>query len=583
MESRSARGEKILAVYLKKLGSRGITGVEASLEDGVLFLTGDVPTLEDRLTAGFEGAKIKKKYRLRGVVNDVTVNQRSSVPMSLPSINDTLLEGRRFDAVIIGGGIIGTAAARELSRWNISIAVLEKEEDLGLHASSRNDGMVHPGFAASPGTLKASYNVRGNRLYTRASEELGFTLRRPGSILLFSHPAMILLLPVFKRRCRKNGVSGGRWVSRRTLARWEPELTDKQRGGFLLPTAGIISPQEVVLAYGENAASNGVEFFFHTAVTGMEKQGDIITRIVTNRGTLSAGVVLNAAGVWADQVADYAGDRFFSIHPRKGVDAIVDKKQKDSLNHIVGMPSLRGNRRSHSKGGGLVLCVEGNLLLGPTAEEVLDREDYTTHQKDLAILKKHMELDRRLRESDIITYYAGTRSATWEEDFIVQPSDRVANLVYAAGIQSPGVASAPAIAEDLAAFAVKILEKSGAVGPRPDFNPHRTPRPVLAELSEEERRRWIEKDPAYGRIVCRCEEVSEGEIRDTLRGGLPATTVDGVKRRTRAGAGRCHGGFCLPRVMEIMARETGKDLGDIPRGGDGSWILMKRKETVNGK
>jgi glycerol-3-phosphate dehydrogenase len=581
MGSRRTRGDKILAGYLKKLGRKGITGVKAALEDGVLKLTGDVTALEARLTAGFEGAKLRKKYRLRGVVNDVTVKRRSSVPMGLPSIKDTLLEGRRFDAVIIGGGIIGTAAARELARWNLSIAVLEKEEDLGLHASSRNDGMVHPGFAASPGTLKAAYNVRGNRLYTRAAEELGFTLQRPGSILLFSHPAMVLLLPVFKRRCRQNGVPGGRWVSRRTLARWEPELTEKQRGGFFLPTAGIISPQETILAYGENAAANGVEFFFHTAVTAMEKQGDRITRVITNRGTLSAGVVINAAGLWADQVAHYAGDRFFSIHPRKGVDAIVDKKQKESLNHIVGMPSLRGNKKSHSKGGGLVLCVEGNLLLGPTAEEVLDREDYTTHEKDLAILKKHMELDRRLRESDIITYYAGTRAATWEEDFIVQPSDRVANLVHAAGIQSPGVASAPAIAEDLAAFAVKILEKSGTVEPRHGFNPHRIPRPVLAELPEEDRRQWIEKDPAYGRIVCRCEEVSEGEIRDALMGPLPAATVDGVKRRTRAGAGRCHGGFCLPRVMEIMARETGKDLGDIPLRGDGSWILMKRKEPAD--
>lgn len=582
MGSKGCSGDRITARLVKNLKKRGITGVAAAVVDGVLILTGDAASLDDRLAAGYAGVRVKKRHRLRGVVNDVTVNRRSSAPMALPSVRDALLDGRRFDAVVIGGGIIGVAAARELARRDLSIAVLEKEEDLGLHASSRNDGMVHPGFAAPPGTLKAACNVRGNRLYSRAAEELGFSFRRPGSLLLFSHAAMVLLLPLFRRRCRKNGVPGGRWVSRRTLARWEPNLTERQRGGFFLPTAGIISPQEVVLAYGENAAANGVEFFFNTAVTGMEKQGDAITGIVTNRGTLTAGVVINAAGVWADLVAELAGDRFFSIHPRKGVDAIVDKKRKDSIRHIVGMPSLRGNRKSRSKGGGLVLCVEGNLLLGPTAEEVLDREDYTTHRKDLVMLKKHLELDRRLGESDIITYYAGTRAATWEEDFIVQPSDRVANLVHAAGIQSPGVASAPAIAEDLAAFAVNILEKSGPVGLRPGFNPLRSPRPVLSELSEEERRAWIAKDPAYGRIVCRCEEISEGEIRDALRGPLPATTVDGVKRRTRAGAGRCHGGFCLPRVMEIMARETGKELSEISRGGEGSWILLKRGEHADG-
>lgn len=227
--------------------------------------------------------------------------------MELPDLEDDLLGGRYFDVVIIGGGIIGTAAARELARFNLSIAVLEKEEDLGLHASSRNDGMVHPGLAAPPGSRKAAYNVRGNALYTQAAEELGFSLKRPGSLLLFRRSWMFLLVPVLNNRCRRNKVPGARWVSRHTVARWEPSLTREQRGGFFMPTAGIVSPQEVVLAYGENAAANGVEFFFQTAAVGLEREGNRITAVNTNRGTLGAGVVINAAGIWADRIAAHGG------------------------------------------------------------------------------------------------------------------------------------------------------------------------------------------------------------------------------------------------------------------------------------
>lgn len=569
---------KIYNYISKKLSAVQSESVSIDFKGGVIFLTGDVSTLEDRLDIGFRAAKAKKKYGLEGVVNDITVDGKSSAPMGLPDIKDNLLEGKSFDVVIIGGGVIGVATARELSRWNLSIAIVEKEEDLGLHASSRNDGMIHPGMAAKPGSLKAKYNVRGNELYTRASEELDFVLKRPGSLFLFKRPSMRFLIPILKRRCHQNGVSGGRWVNRKTLAEWEPALTKKQHGGFFLPSAGIVSPQDVVLAFGENAASNGVEFFFHTVVKGFQMDKKRISRVETNRGTLSAGIVINTAGVWADKIAEYANDRFFSIHPRKGVDAILDKRKGNALNHIMGMPSLIGRKNSHSKGGGLVPCVEGNILVGPTAEEVLDREDYSTHKHELDGLRRHIMLDSLLDTGDIITYYAGTRAATWEEDFIIQGSKKIENLVHGAGIQSPGFASAPAIAEDLASIAVNLMGEKVELWK--DFNPIRKAAPLLSELSEKERLKWIEKDPAYGRIVCRCEQVSEGEIRDSLKGHLPATSVDGVKRRTRAGAGRCHGGFCLPRVMEIMAREKGIPLDEIRKSGNGSWILQDREDAA---
>ena len=498
--------------------------------------------------------------------------------MKLPSFKDDLLEGRAFDVIIIGGGITGVTAAREFSRYNLKIALLEKESDLGLHASGRNDGMIHPGMAARPGSLKAKYNVRGNELYTRASEELDFKLERPGSLLLFSSVWSNLLSPVLSLRCRKNGVPGAKHLSRRKVAEMEPFLASGQKGALFMPTAGIVSPMEVVLAYGENAAHNGVEFFFDTAVTGFEISDGRITGITTNRGRLEAGLVINAAGIWADRIAEGAGDRFFSIHPRKGVDAILDKKKRKYQKHIAGMPSLIGSGKSHSKGGGIVPCVEGNILIGPTAREVLDREDFTTSREEMEELKHHFDLNSRLDYRDIITYYAGTRAATWEEDFVVGLSERIENLIHAAGMQSPGLASAPAVAEDIVRTGVEVLSRKMTVEKNPRFNPVRKSPPKPSELSPDEKETLIARDPAYGRIVCRCEEISEGEVRDALRGPLPAGSVDGIKRRTRAGAGRCHGGFCLERVMEIIAGDKGIELDGVNRNGEDSWILTAREE-----
>ncbi len=578
MENNVKSEKRIIRRLRMKLDNIGIHGITIQLIDGIITLSGNTDSIDERVSAGYIGARIVRKSKIRGFVNDITVKGEGFFDMPSPLFEDDLLEGRVFDVVIIGGGVIGTSAARELSRYKLSIALLEKEEDLGLHASGRNDGMIHPGLASPPGSRKAYYNVRGNALYTKAAAELGFSLKRPGSLLLFHRFWMILLVPVLKIRCLQNRVPGTRYLSRKKIAALEPSLTGEQHGGFLMSTAGIVSPQKVVLAYGENAAQNGVKFFFNTSVTGITKEGNRISSITTNRGEIKAGVVINAAGIWADKIADFAGDRFFSLHPRKGVDAILDRKSGRFLNHIAGMPSLIGNSKSHSKGGGLVPCVEGNILLGPTASEIGMREDYSTHSGDIDELKTHLELNRDLSISDIITYYGGIRAASWSEDFIIQPSDRVENLVHAAGIQSPGLASAPALAEELASMVLCRLKISRPVEKSPDFNPVRIPPPVLAELSLEERLRWIEKDPAYGRIICRCEEISEGEVRDSLTGLLPARSVDGVKRRVRAGAGRCHGGFCLSRVVEIISGELKIPITGVTRNGAGSWLLMERKE-----
>jgi len=580
LEGKHAMGTGLKAVK-KALKKAGLTGVEAHEWRKSVVLTGRAPSWDDKIRAGY--AATKKGYK--GVVNDIVAEGVEADVMSIPSTTDSLLEGRHFDVVVIGGGVIGSAIARELSRYNITIALLDKEDDLAIHASSRNDGKIHPGLAASPGSLKAHYNVRGNRAYTKVCEELGVELKRPGSLVLFSNPFIKLILPFLKARARKNGVDGYQYLSKKEVNEIEPNTTTHQHGAFFLPSTGILSPYKLTIAFAENAVQNGAEVFLCTAVLGFDMEDNHIARIKTNRGTFSASVVINAAGIWADKIADFANDRFFSLHGRKGVEAVLDTKTGHYQRRIMAMPHLF-QTSSKTKGGGLVITNEGNLLIGPTAEEVPYRELYTTEQQDIDALMKHIKLNTRLNISDIITYFAGIRACTYEEDFIIEASEYIDNLVHAAGIQSPGLASAPAIAEDITAIVIDKLKKLQDVTTRENFNPYRKAIPEMKDLSLEERARYIRENPAYGRIVCRCEEISEGEIRDTLRSPIPVTTLDGLKRRARVGAGRCHGGFCTPRVLEIMSEELHMNMTEITKKGKYSEFLLdetKRNITYSDK
>lgn len=582
--------DRKIAALKRALKKKGLEGLRLSREGQSIRLQGETESWEEKVRAGYTAAG----RGFKGVLNDITVRGVDEPEMSRPELRDEALEGRQYDVIIIGAGVIGCAAARELSRWNLSVGVLEKEKDAAKQASGRNDGMIHPGFAASPGSLKAAYNTRGNRMYDQWAEELDLEFQRPGSLLLYRTPFTRLLAPYFRYRCRKNGVDGRyRSLSAKEVRRMEPHVTDKQYGAFFMPSAGIVSPYRVTLALAENAAANGCRFHFDTVLEGIEGLGGVEGRegidepkapaggdqtfgVKTNRGTLKCRVLINAAGVWADRVASMAGDRFFSIHGRKGTDAILDKSCGVFQTRIAGMPRLLGSKNSHSKGGGVVPCVEGNILLGPTAEEVPHREDYSTDKKTFDRLLEQLSLNKKLESRHIINYYSGVRAATWEEDFILGPSEKNPRLIHAAGIQSPGLASAPAIAEDLAQWTVEALESAGRrVVPNEGFNPRRKDIPRVKDLSREERDSLIKKDPAYGEILCRCEEVSRGEIRDALGGALPARTVDGVKRRVRAGAGRCHGGFCLPRVITLMAREMGVHLKEVTKKGPESPIILE--------
>ncbi|WMJ22857.1 NAD(P)/FAD-dependent oxidoreductase [Paludicola sp. MB14-C6] len=554
----------------RKLDARFGDKVRAQQEGDVVTLTGHVDTWMEKVEAGRMCASKQRSYY---IVNDIVSEKEDILPMRVPPIKDTLLEGKHYDAVIIGAGIVGSAIARELARYNISILLLEKEHDVAMQASSRNDGMVHPGIDLKKGTQKQKYNKLGNEMYDKVCEELGVPFQRVGQYLGFVQKGAKYVLPLTPVHWHKMGVPC-KYVSRKELLEKEPHLNKEVVCGLSFPSAGIVCPYNLTIAYAENAVDNGVKLSLDTAVLNMNVQNGVITSVVTNRGTIYPGVVINAAGVFSDEVAQMANDRFFSIHPRKGTNAILDKKAAYQVQTIASFLGTASTKTTHSKGGGVVSTIDGNLLIGPDAVETNDKEDYATTKESVAsTFAKQGIASPLLKIPDIITYFTGVRAPTYEEDFVITKGRKTKNLVHAAGIQSPGLTAAPAIGVSVAKMAVELLGESKEVTLNKNFNPIRKAIPRTAELSIEERNQLIKQNPDYGVIVCRCEEVSRGEIIDALHRSVPCDTVDGVKRRVRPGMGRCQGGFCGPLVTGIIAKEKGISIDEVLKSGYGSELV----------
>jgi len=534
-----------------------------------IVLEGEVKQWSEVILAG----KLAANKGYKGVINKIKVKGLELPQIKRPLIKDKALEGKMVDVLIIGGGIIGSSIARELSKWDTSILLIDKEEDLAMHTSSRNDGMVHPGIEAKPGSKRAVFNVRGNELYSKVTEELDVHFERCGSNWLFDKRWVKAAKPFIMARARKSGVKGISFLSKEEMKKLEPNIIDDFQFAIHFETTGILSPYKMTIAYGENAVENGAEVSLNTIVMSMEKEKDKIISVTTNRGKIYPKTVINAAGVFADEIANMAGDQFFTIHPRKGHIIFLDKKKGQLINSVIAKPPInlvKGN----TKGGGIVKTIDGNVLIGPDAYEQPFKEDYSTSRENIdAILRRHLPLVSKFSPADVITYCAGNRAATYEEDFIIERSEYVNNLIHAAGIQSPGLASAPAIAEEVEKITCKVLSEGIQVKRKENWNPRRKSIPDLSKMTLEERSKLIKKNPDYGIIICRCEEVSKGEIEDALRSPIPVSTVDGIKRRVRAGMGRCQGGFCMPLVMDVIAKETGKDMKTITKKGRFSNIL----------
>lgn len=471
-----------------------------------------------------------------------------------------------YDVIIIGAGVSGCAVARELSAYQRKTAVLEKASDICEGTSKANSGIVHAGYDAKPGTRKAALNLRGNILMESLSRKLDFPFQRNGSLVLCFEEADREKLRELLERGKENGVEGLRIVEREELAVLEPNLSDSAIAALYAPTGGIVCPFGLTIALAENASVNGVEFYLDTEVNHIVKIEEGY-RLETTKGIFCAKAVVNAAGVHADVFHNMVSGHKLHITPRKGEYCLFDKTMGGYVSHTVfQLPTKYG------KGVLVTPTVHGNLLVGPTAEDIMDKEGVNTTALGLeTVLERGAASVGNLPAGKIITSFAGLRAHEDGNDFVIGEAEDAKGFIDVAGIESPGLTCAPAIGEYVAEIIQGILPAER----KNDFIEERRGIFGMAEAEDEERQKMIHGNPAYANVICRCELVTEGEIMDAIHRPLGATTLDGVKRRTRAGMGRCQSGFCAPKVVEILARELGKDIGEITKAGGNSCFLAK--------
>lgn len=470
-----------------------------------------------------------------------------------------------YDVIIIGAGVCGAAVARELTRYQLSVCVLEKEEDVCCQTTKANSAIVHAGYDAVHGSLMARLNVEGNRMMGELAKELDFPFVRNGSLVVCTDETRRNDLEKLHENGMKNGVEGLRILERDELKVMEPNISDEAVAALYAPTGGIVCPFGLNIALAENAAVNGAKFVFYTKVEQIRpvREG---YELVTNQGIYQTKCVVNAAGVYADQFHNMVSRNKIHITPRRGDYLLLDKSAGGHVSHIIF--SLPGK---YGKGVLVTPTVHGNLLVGPTAIDITDREGINTTGEGLdEVAKKSCIAVKDLPLRQVITSFAGLRAHEDGHEFIIGEPEDAPGFIDCAGIESPGLSSAPAIGKmvaDMVRDRLKPEENTAFHGVRKGIlNPQ--------TLSMEERNKLIRNNPAYGNIVCRCEMISEGEILDAIRRPLGARSLDGVKRRTRAGMGRCQAGFCSPRTMEILAREWEIPVSEITKSGGKSVIIM---------
>ncbi len=469
----------------------------------------------------------------------------------------------KYDCIIIGGGVIGTAVLDRLAKYDLKLLLLEKSDDVAAFSTRANSGIVHAGYDCEPNTLKARFNVKGNELMWQDVKELDVPHLKCGSIVV-ARADQLDALKTLERKAQANDVDVEILDGDRTRA-IEPNVADEIEYSLYAPSAGIVSPYQLAIAYADRAVTNGAQILLDAQVTAIEKI-DGVFRVSTAKGEHYAEYVINCAGAHGAEVNDMIGAEHYETTYRRGDYFVLDNAERKNVNTVIfPLPTAAG------KGILVAPTADGNVIYGPTAVDTDDSDDTASDLDSLAGLRKNVPLSyKRAAFNKCIRVYSGLRTLIGH-DFVIGKSDKVDKFIMAIGICSPGLTSAPAIAEHIEGIIVsdtKAVKKAEYTAVMPKHN-------RLNELDEDSIDALIAKDRAWGRIVCRCEKVTEAEIVEAIHSPLPARTVDAVKRRTRAGMGRCQGGFCGPRVMEIISRELGIPLNEVKKGNGEDSVIAR--------
>lgn len=469
---------------------------------------------------------------------------------------------KKYDVAVIGAGVVGGMIARELSRYKLNTVIIEKEADVAMGATRANSAIVHAGFDAKEGSLKAKLNVQGSEMMEEVARELGVKYQNNGAFVVAFTEEEDEAVKELLVRGQKNGVKGLEIVDGDELRRREPAISEGAISALWAPTSAIICPYELAIAAIGNAMDNGAELMTGTAVTSLEKKdGEWVIN-----GGIRADIVINAAGVYSGDIARLAGDDSIEITPRRGEYLLCDRESGDFVSATI-------FRTPSSMGKGILISptVDHNLILGPTAENIEDKDDRRTTREGLAKVAKEATFETvNLPIRKVITSFTGLRAVGNTGDFII--NEAVEHFINAAGIESPGLSSAPAIAK----YIVEMVKRIRPLEENADFDPIRPASHAFHEMTVEEKNEVISRDPRYGQIVCRCEKITEGEIVAAITQNPKATTVDAVKRRTRATMGRCQGGFCMPIIAGIISRELGIDIEEVTKSGKGSELVVAK-------
>ena len=468
-----------------------------------------------------------------------------------------------FDITIIGAGVVGSLLARKLSSYDVNVLLIEKENDVGNATSEANSAVVHSGYDPVPGTLKALLNVKGNSMFPRLCEELDVHLRNIGSLTVAIYDEQLKTLEELSERAKINGVEVKILNKEETLA-IEPNLTSEVKGSLFAPTAGVVNPFTLVTHAVENAVDNGVNLVLDEKVVDIKNLDDHF-EVVTDKNTYKSKLVVDCAGVYSDEIHSLVEKIDYEINPRKGEYFVLDHYGQNLVNHtIFPLPSEKG------KGVLVTPTTSNNFLVGPSSEYVKDKEDVSTDKETLDKVKAAAKLlVPNVPFQHAIRTFSGLRSTPSTHDFILKTAKCSSRFIVAAGIESPGLVSSPAIAEYLVE---NFISKEIELKPKLSYNPYVRKRVRLNELSEEKRNAYIKKHPEYGKIICNCEKVSLGEILDELNSSVPPKTIKAVKKRTRAGFGKCQGGFCQPLVLRQLAKYLKKNKSEIMLDKSGSFI-----------